>query len=133
MLDRDHLDVAAQALGEALAAQVERDVADLLVDADRLGDAGRLHLLAAALAGLELGLADMDQHAQLLAHVRARVHRDHRDARRDRVLDRVAQRRGVGDRDHEPVGLAGDGGVDQLAPSATMSKVSGARYSTVTP
>ena len=106
--------VAAETLGEALAAQVEGDVADLLVDADRLGDARLLHLLAAALAGLVLGLADMDRDAQLLAHVGAGVHRDHRDARGDRVADRIAERLGVRDRDHEAVGLRGHRGVDQL-------------------
>ena len=110
-----HLDRAAlETVGEALAAQVERDVADLLVDADRLGDARLLHPLAAAEAGLVLGLADVGRDAELLADVGAGVHRDHRDAGGDRVADRIAERLGVRDRDHEAVRLRGHGGIDQL-------------------
>ena len=46
--------------------------------------------------------------------VGAGVHRDHRDARGDRVADRIAERLGVRDRDHQAVGLRGDRGVDDL-------------------
>ena len=48
---------AAQAIGEALAALVERRVADLLVDAERVRHAGLGHALAGPLARDELGLA----------------------------------------------------------------------------
>ena len=75
---------------------------------------GLLESLAAAEAGLVLGLADVRRDAELLEDVRARVHRDHRDVRGDRVPDRIAERLGVGDRDHEAVGLRGDRGVDDL-------------------
>src|SRR3972149_1555222 len=61
-------------VGEALAAQVERHVADLLVDAQRVGHAGRCHALTAAQAGFVLGLAHMDEDAQVLVDIGARVH-----------------------------------------------------------
>ena len=71
-------------------------------------------MLAAAEARLVLGLADVHRHAQLLAHVGAGVHGDHRDARCDRVPDGIAERLGIGDRHHQAIGLRGHGGVDDL-------------------
>ena len=57
---------SAQAIGEALAALVERRVADLLVDAERVRDAGLGHALAGPLARDELGLPDVGQDPELL-------------------------------------------------------------------
>ncbi len=113
--DGEDRNLAAEAVLEALAAQIEGDVADLLVDAHRLGDAGLLHLLAAAKAGLVLGLADVHQGAELLADIAAGVHRHHGNAGGDRPADGVAKRLGVRDRNDEPVGFRGHRRVDQQA------------------
>ena len=106
--------VAEQAIEVAVAAQGQRLVADLLVEADAVLDAGLLHALAGALAGLVLGLADVGEDAEVLEHVRAGVHRDDRDAGRDGLLDGRPEGVGVGDRDDEAVRVLGDGGVDEL-------------------
>ena len=112
---RQHRHLAAEAFGEALAAQVERDVADLLVDADADLAAHLLELGAGDPAGVDFILADMQERAELLRNVGAGIHRDHRDARGDGLLDRRAERRGVGDRDDQAGGLLVDGRVDELA------------------
>ena len=39
---------------------------------------------------------------------------DHRNACGDRVLDRRAQSGGIGNRDHQAIGLRGCGGIDHL-------------------
>ena len=74
----------AETLEEAVAAQGQRLVADFLVEADGVLDAGRLEPLAGAEAGLELGLADVGHDAQVPEDVRAGVHRDDRDPGVDR-------------------------------------------------
>ena len=91
------------------------DVADLLVDAEADLAAHFLQLRAGDASGLDLVLADMKQRAELLRHVGAGVHRDHRNARGDRLLDRGAERRGVRDRDDEAGRLLVHGRVDELA------------------
>ena len=67
-------------------------------------------------AGLEaralLGLADVGQDAEAAVDVAAGVDRDDGDAGLDRAADRGGQA-ALGDRDDEPVGVAGDRLVDQ--------------------
>ena len=75
---------------EAVAAQGQSLVADLLVEADGILDAGSQEPLTGAEAGLELRLADMGLDADLAEDVGAGVHRDHRDPGSDRLLDRRA-------------------------------------------
>ncbi len=106
--------VAEQAIEVAVAAKRQRLVADLLVEADAVLDAGILHALAGAEPGLVLGLADVREHAEVLEDVRPGVHRDDRDAGRDGLLDRRPEGVGVGDRDDEAVRLLGDGSLDEL-------------------
>src|SRR3712207_758486 len=110
-----HLDLAAEALLEALAALIERDVSDLLVDAERVVHTLLREPLAGALPGYELGLPDVGERPEVLADVAAGVYGDDRYAGVVRLLDRLAQRLGVGDGDDQPVRLGGDGGVDELA------------------
>ncbi len=100
-LDDGGLGTRAEAFGEAFAAGIEGGVADLLVDAEGVLDACGGHLLAGALAGRELVLADVGQDAQALVHVRAGVGGDDRDARIDGALDGGPERRGIRDRDHQ--------------------------------
>ena len=52
-----HRHFGAETVGEAAAAVVEADVADLVIDADRLGEAERLHPLAGRHAGVIFRLA----------------------------------------------------------------------------
>ena len=54
----------AEALEEAVAAERQGLVADFLVEADGVLDAGRLEPLAGAEAGLELGLPDVGEDAE---------------------------------------------------------------------
>src|SRR5207247_672222 len=98
--------------GAAFAASSEPDVAcvshargvaHFLVDADRMLDAGDRHLGAATLTSFKLGLPDVRQNAQSLRHVAARVHRNDRNASRDRLLNRRAERVGVRYGDDEPI------------------------------
>ncbi len=98
---------------EAVAAEGQRLVADFLVEADGVLDAGGLEPLTGAEAGLELGLPDMGEDAEILEDVRAGVHRNDRDAGRDGLLDRGAERVRVRDGHHEAGRLLGDGRVDQ--------------------
>ena len=79
---------AGQAHEEAVAAKGQRLVADFLVEADRVLDAGGLESLTGAEAGLVLGLADVGEDAEVPEHVGAGVHRDDRDPGRDGLLDR---------------------------------------------
>ncbi len=113
-LDRQHVRGGhagiGEGVGEALAAQVEGDVADLLVDTHAHGHARGSHLLAAAVAGLVLGLTDVHEDAQVLVDVGARVHRDDRDAGFHGRHDRRAQRVSVRERDDEAVRLRCHGG-----------------------
>ena len=104
---------AGQALEEAVAAQGQRLVADLLVEADGVLDAGFLEPLTGPEAGLVLGLADVGQDAQVLEDVRPGVHRHDRDPGVDGLLDGRAERVGVRDRDDQAGRLLGDGGVDE--------------------
>ena len=98
---------------EAVAAQGQGLVADLLVEADGVLDAGGQEPLAGAQAGLELRLTDMRLDADLTEDVRPGVHRDHRDPGCDRLLDRRAKGVGVRDRDDEAARLLRHGGVDE--------------------
>jgi hypothetical protein len=107
----------ADTFREALAAQVEGDVADLLVHAQADLAAHLLQLRPGDAPGLDLVLAHMEQGAELLGHVGARVHGDHRDAGGHRLLDRGPERRGVGDRHDEAGGLLVHGRIDELAHS----------------
>jgi hypothetical protein len=52
-----------QTLSEAFAAQFQRRVTNLLVDAERMLDTSRAQLLTTANASLFLGLSDVDQHS----------------------------------------------------------------------
>ena len=105
---------SAQAVGEALAALVERLVADFLVDAQRVRDAGLGHARAGPLARDELGLAHVGQDAELLVGIDARVDAHDRDPGILGALDRVTEGLGVRVRDHEPIRRGRHGGVDQL-------------------
>ena len=74
-VDREHVDLAAglgQAVGEALAALIERGVADFLIDAEGVLDTGLAHALTGAEAGLVLGLPDVVERAEILAKHRCR-------------------------------------------------------------
>ena len=104
---------AGQAHEEAIAAEGERLVADFLVEADRVLDAGCLEPFTGAEACLVFGLADVGQDAQVPEDVGARVHRHDRDARRDGLLDGRPKGVGVRDRDDQSGRVLGDGGVDE--------------------
>src|SRR6266487_2244611 len=117
-VDGEHLHRAAglpQGVGEALAAQVERGVADLLVHAQRILDPGRPHALIALEASLVLSLADVGEDAEAPVDVAAGVDRHDRDAGCDRLLDRGPEGVRIGDRHHQAVRLGGHRRVDQPA------------------
>ena len=110
-----HRHVDAEALGEAGAAVVEAGVADLVIGADRLGEAERLDPFAGRDAGLVLVLSHEQETAEVLRQLGAAgVDHDDRDACGDRRLDGFREGGGVGDGDHQPVRLGGDDGVDHL-------------------
>ena len=67
--DRQHRHLAAEAFREALATQVEGDVADLLVDADADLAAHFLELGAGNPAGIDFVLTHMQERAELLGNV----------------------------------------------------------------
>ena len=111
----EHRHVDAETLGEAGAAVIEADVADLVVGADRLGDAELVDALAGHHAGLVFALAEIEQAAEFLGQLAAAgIDDDHRDARGDRVLHRFAEGRRIGDGDDEAVRLRGGRRVDHL-------------------
>ena len=86
-VDGNHLDVTAEAVCKSATTQIQGRVANLLVDADALGDAFSGHPLPGDEAGLILGLADVDEHAEVGEHVATRVHRDNRDPSRHSALN----------------------------------------------
>lgn len=131
-LDRADLDLAVRALLETVAARIEGEVADLLVHADRFHDLAGGQPLATAEPGLDLGSAGTGAQAELVVDVRGRTHRADRNMRLDRLSNRAAECRRVLDRDREsPVAFAEAASIEGLV--ATVSTVSGARYSTGTP
>ena len=100
-VEREHLRApagAAHRARERRAADVERLVADLLVDADRVAHARRREPLAGAAPGRRLRLPDVGEDPELAPQVRARVDRDDRDAGAHGAPDRRPDRRGRGSR-----------------------------------
>ena len=107
-------DLTLERVGEAVAALFERHVRLFLTSAQDLGRTQVVEALTRALAGDELGLADVGEGADLLVVVRAGVERDHRDAGGDCGLQRRDQLVGAGERRGDAVGAFAHGLLDQL-------------------
>ena len=116
-----------KAVDEALAAEVERDIAELVVEAERLGAAELAHRVAGDAAGLVFALPDMQERAERAADVEAGIDGDDRNAGIDGGADRRGQRIGIRDGDDQPVRLLRDRRRRPAPPSSSRSKVSGAR------
>ena len=114
---RDAGDGATERVLGAVAAGLEADVGLLLHDAQQVGATGLGELLAGALPGDELVLADVGDRAELLVDVGAGVDRDHRDAGVDGGEHRILERSGVGERHDEPVDALADGRRRSSAPA----------------
>ena len=102
----DHLvaELHAKGIGVALAAIDRGRIGDVVVDAQELGDARRLGLLAGTKSGVVFRLAHMQQGAELLGLlVSARIDRDDGNALVDGIGDGAAEHVEVGDGDDDAV------------------------------
>ena len=82
-IDRDHFHGTAglgERIGEALAAQVEGGVADFLIHADGVRDAGFGHSLSTTEPCFVFGLTNVSENPQLSRDIAPGVHGDDRDA-----------------------------------------------------
>ena len=98
----------------AVAAFLQADVRLFMKDAEHLLRARGVELLARALAGDVLGLADMGQRAELFGFALAGVDSDDRDPGVGRVLDGILERIRIRQRDDNAIDLRGDIVLDQL-------------------
>ena len=87
-VDRHDLDRSRKAVDEALAAEIEADIAELVVEAERLRAAELAHRVAGDAPGLVFALPDMQQRAERAADVEAGIDGDDRDAGIDGRADR---------------------------------------------
>ena len=103
-----------QGVCEALAAQIEGDVAHFMIDANGLGDARCGHAMSAAIASFIFRLADVSDHTQVLGYITAGVDGKDRNTGIHCASNRFAQGVGIWNRYNQAIRIGSHSRIDEL-------------------